>query len=281
MKQKHTKILTALIAVSLFIMPVKAHALITASGNSGSGIITVSAAILLPWPIIIPITEAGETDFFGIAQLKISKRDDINKYNSLQITMGSDEPFEIPIPYGSFGLSYLMAPNWPSLGADQSDLYAYLSVAYGSVIANVSSKVDITLSFQKEEILELLKIFVPDTDLSALIGEGPFDIDISLTGGIDGTATAANPTISGGKFDFSLTFPEDLLDIGIPIEMPNEFGGSLSIDASFDWAPSSFFSSVSLSPTLTLDGADPSPLDPITFDLLPSGTIIFNLDQQE
>jgi hypothetical protein len=282
MKQKHTKILTALIAVSLLIMPVKAHALITATGNSSDGVITALASILIPIPIVnLSITETGPpTDFFGFASLTISDSDPINKYNNLKITMGSDAPFEIPIPYGSFGLSYLMAPNWfPPLDADQKDLYAYLSVAYGSVIANVSSNVDITLSFEKEELLELLKIILPDTEgLALLIGEGPFDIDISLIGGIEGTATEANPTISGGAFDFSLTLPEDLIDIGIPLEIPNEFEGSLSIDASFEWVPFELFSSVSLSPTLTLNGEE-SQLDPITFDLLPSGTFIFYLDQ--
>ncbi|MBW1855157.1 MAG: hypothetical protein JRJ00_10850 [Deltaproteobacteria bacterium] len=281
MKQKHTKILTALIAVSLLIMPVKAHALITATGNSSDGVITALASILIPIPIVnLSITETGPpTDFFGFAQLKISEHDDENKYNSLQITMGSDAPFEIPIPYGSFGLSYLMAPGWPAIGIEGSDLYAYLSVAYGSVIAKVGSNVDITLSFEKEELLELLKIFLPDAEgLGLLIGEGPFNIDISLTGGIEGIATEANPTISGGAFNFSLTLPEDLIDIGIPLEIPNEFEGSLAIDASFEWVPFELFSSVSLSPTLTLNGEE-SQLDPITFDLLPSGTFIFYLDQ--
>ncbi len=280
MKQKHTKILTALIAVFMFIMPVKAHALIAANGNSTSGIITALASVLIPIPIInLSITEAGETEFFGI-DLKISEHDDINKYNSLQITMNPGEPFEIPVPYGSFGLSYLMFPGWPSLGPGQSDLYAYLSVAYGSVIAEVSSNLDINVSIEKEEILELLKIFVPDIDLSALIGEGSFEIEISLEGGINGTATEANPTITG-KFDFSLTLPEDLLDIGLPFEIPNEFGGSLSIAASFDWVPFALFSSVSLLPTLTLDGEEPTQLEPIPFDFLPSGTLIFYLDKQE
>jgi hypothetical protein len=282
MKQKHNKILTALIAVSLLIMPVKAHALLVATGNSLSGNINAVAAVVLPFiGINLSITETGPpTDLFGIAQLTISKHDDINKYNSLQITMGADEPLEIPVPYGSFGLSYLMAPGWPSIGVDQSDLYAYLSVAYGSVIADVRSNVDITLSFEKEELLELLKIFVPDTDLSALIGEGPFDISISLTGGIEGTATEANPTISGA-FDYSLTLPEDLIDIGLPIEIPNEFQGSLSIEASFDWVLFALFNSVNLSLTLTQNGEELLPLDPITFDLLPSGTFIFYLDKQE
>jgi hypothetical protein len=281
MKQKHTKIVTALIAVSLLIMPVKAHALITATGNSSDGVITALASILIPIPIVnLSITETGPpTDFFGFASLTISDSDPINKYNNLKITMGSDAPFEIPIPYGSFALSYLMTPGWPAIGIEGSDLYAYLSVAYGSVIANVGSNLDITLSFEKEELLELLKIIMPDTEgLALLIGEGPFDIAISLIGGIKGTATEANPTISGGAFDFSLTLPEDLIDIGIPLEIPNEFEGSLAIDASFEWVPFELFSSVSLSPTLTLNGEE-SQLDPITFDLLPSGTFIFYLDQ--
>ena len=108
MKQKHYKMLAALVGVFLLTMPFNAHALITTSGSSTSGNITALTSILIPIPIInLSITESGETDFFGIAQFTIAGHDDTNNYNNLQITIGSGEPLEIPVPYGSFGLNYL------------------------------------------------------------------------------------------------------------------------------------------------------------------------------
>jgi len=103
MKRKYNKMLVTLFGIFLLIIPANVDALISLKGTSVSGKITISAAVLIPLPPKT-ITESGETDFLGIAQLTIIESDDINKYNLLQISMGmgSEEPIKLPVPYGSF-----------------------------------------------------------------------------------------------------------------------------------------------------------------------------------
>jgi len=171
----------------------------------------------------------------------------------------------------------------PPFGKDQSDIYGYLSVAHGRVVSDIKSDIDLTISVEREQLIKLLALFVPEvTDFDEFIGEGPFDLNFSLLGDLPGTATQTNPIISG-NFEYSLTLPEDILDIQIPFEIPNEFEGSLSIDASFNWDnwnPFLPFTTVELSITLTHEGED-TPLDPIEFDFLPRGTFILWLDREE
>lgn len=284
MKRKHNKILLTLISIFLLTIPANADALIFLNGNSGSGNITILASILVPIPLInLTITDSEETDLFGIAQLTISGSDDNNKLNTLKISMGSEDSLELPVPYGSFGLNYLMLPNsLPPLGVDQSAIYSYLSVTYATVTANIKSNLDLTISLERDQLIELLTIFVPGIELDEFIGAGPFDLDFLLEGEISGTATMTNPTISG-EIDYTLTLPEELLTIEIPfIEIPDEYAGSLSVMASFNWDNWNFFlpfATVNLSAALTNDGEE-IPLGPIMFDLLPNGTFILWLDRE-
>ena len=102
-----------------------------------------------------------------------------------------------------------------------------------------------------------------------------------LDGEFSGIATEANPTISG-EFAYSLTLPENLIDFELPVELPNQFDGQVSLTTSFDWTLFSIFTRViNLSATLTLDGEELLTLGPINFDLLPGGTFIFHLDRDE
>lgn len=283
MKQKHNKILLTLIGILLLITPVNVNALIWFNGNSGPGNITIIASILIPIPIInLNVTESGETDFFGIAQLTISEYDD--NYNTLKINSDLNEPMEIPVPYGSFGVNYLTLSNgFPPLGANQSDIYGYLSVAYNSVVADIKSTVDLTISIEREELIELLTSFTPpEINLGEFIGDGPFEVGLSLEGELSGTATPTSPTISG-EFDYSLTLPANIFAVEIPffeIPIPEELQGKISVAASFGWDNWSFFSpfsTVNLSITQTFEEEELQ-LDPITFDFLPVGTCILWLD---
>ena len=189
---------------------------------------------------------------------------------------------EIPVPYGSFGVNYLTLSNgFPPLGANQSDIYGYLSVAYNSVVADIKSTVDLTISIEREELIELLTSFTPpEIDLGEFIGDGPFEVGLSLEGELSGTATPTSPTISG-EFDYSLTLPADIFAVEIPFfEIPEELQGKISIEASFSWDNWSFFSpfsTVNLSITPTFEEEELQ-FDPITFDFLPVGTCILWLD---
>lgn len=276
--EKYNKIPVTLIALFLFIIPANADALISLNGTSVSGDITISTFVLVPFPITINITESEETDFFGIAQLTIIEHNDDNKYNTLQITIGSKEPIELPVPYGEFGLKYHLSPGRSSpYGKDQSDIYSYLSVAHGLVVSDIKSDIELTISVEREQLINLLLSFVPEEiDLDEVIGEGPFAIGFSLEGDLSGRATMTNPTISG-DFVYSLTLPEDIFTIEIP-----NIQGSLLIDASFNWDNWNFFlpfTTVELSISLTHEEEEIL-LDPISFDFLPMGTFILWLDRE-
>lgn len=282
MKQKCNKTLVMLIGIFLLILPAKVKALIWLNGNSASGNIAISAAVLLPLPFInLTIIESEPpTDFFGIAQLAIIGHDDDNKYNTLQIRIGSEDPLELPVSYGSFGLHYLLTPGWPSLGLDQSEIYSYLSVGYGLVDSTISFDIDQSISIDRDQLVELLTIFLPGVNFDDyIVKEEQFDVAVSLIGDLSGKATLADPTIAG-DFTFSLTLPDDIFIIEIPIEIPNEFEGSLSTEADFNWVPFSPFTTVNISATLRFNGEE-TKLDPIQFDFLPSGTFILWLDKEE
>jgi len=281
MKRKYNKPILTLIGIFLLITPVNADALIWLNGNSDPGNITISAAVLIPLPFInLTITESQETDLLGIAQLTITGHDDNNKYNTLQISIGSDDPIELPISYGSFGLHYLILPDWPSLLADQSDIYVYLSVAYGRVKSTINCDINQTISIERDQLIELLTPFLPEgIDPYAVIGKGPFNVGFELNGELSDTATQAIPTISG-NFEYSFTLPENIFII--PLDLPDIQGNAL-IEASFNWDNWNFFSpftTVDLSITLTYEG-EVTPLDPIEFDLLPGGTFILWLEKEE
>ena len=283
MKRKYNKNLVTLIVVFLFIIPANVDALISLNGTSDSGNIAISASVLIPLPLInLTITESDETDFFGIAQLTIIDHDEDKKYNILQITTASKEPIEFPVPYGEFGLKYHLSPGRLSpSGKDQSEIYGYLSVAHGLVVSDIKSDIELTISVEREQLINLLLPFVPEEiDLDEVIGEGPFAIGFSLEGDLSGRATTTNPTISG-DFVYSLTLPEDIFAIEIPIEIPNN-QGSLLIDASFNWDNWNFFlpfATVELSISLTHEEEEIL-LDPISFDFLPIGTFILWLDRE-
>jgi len=256
MKQIQNKILLTLIGIFLFITPANVDALIFLNGTSGSGNITLLASIFVPFPLInLTITESEETDFFGIAQLIISDHDDSKKHNMLQISTGLKDPVEFPVPYGSF----------------------YFSVANGYVVSDIRTTVDLTISLEREELIELLTPFMPpEMDLDQFVGEGPFDSDFSLDGELTGTATENSPTISG-EFNYHLTLPEDLfiLESGrFEMPTPDTFEGKLSIEASFNWDNWSLFlpfATAELSITHTL-AEEELQLDPINLDFLPGGT---------
>lgn len=282
MKRRYNKTLVTLMGILLLILPAHAKAFIWLNGNSTSGNITISASVLIPLPLTnLTITEsAPPNDLFGIIQLTIIGHDDVNKCNTLQISIGSEDPIELPVSYGSFGLHYLLLPGWPSLGIDQSELYAYLSVAYAHVSSTINCNIDHSISIERDQIIELLALLLPGINFDEYIAEEEqFDVDISLNGELSGKATFTDPTISG-NFDYSLTLPEDIFDIEIPIEIPNEFEGSISIAADFEWKLFSPFTTVNVSITLTIDGEEKS-LGPISFDFLPGGTFILWLDREE
>lgn len=285
MQQIQNKILLTLIGIFLLITPANVNALILLNGTSGSGNINMLASIFIPLPLInLTITESEETDFFGIAQLIISDHDDSKKHNMLQISTGLKDPIEFPVPYGSFGLNYLMLPNGlPPSGVDQSDIYGYFSVANGSVVSDIRTTVNLTISLEREEFIELLTPFMPpEMDLDQFIGEGPFDSDFSLDGELTGTATENSPTISG-EFNYLLTLPEDIfiLENGLfEMTTPDTFQGKLSIEASFNWDNWNFFfpfATAELSITQTL-AEEELQLDPINLDFLPGGTFTLWLD---
>ncbi len=286
MKQKQNKILLTLVGIFLLITPANVNALISLNGTSSSGNITILASIFIPIPFInLTVTESEEADFFGIAQLTISDHDDSKKHNLLQISTGSQDPIEVSVPYGSFGLTHLVLPKrLPPPEVDQSDIYGYFSVAYGSVVSDIRTAVDLTSSIEREELIDLLTPFMPpEMNLDEFIGEGPFDLGFSLEGDISGTATLTNPTISG-EFEYSLTLPDDIFTMEIPIEIPMEidFQGSLSIEASFNWDNWNIFlpfATLELSITHTFNEEELQ-LDPITFDFIPGGTFILWLDRE-
>jgi len=283
MKKKYNKNLVTLSVIALLIIPVNVDALISLNGTSVPGNITISASVLVPLPLTINITESEETDFFGIAQLTIIDHDDDNKYNTLRITTTSKEPLELAIPYGEFGLKYHLSPGRSSpLGKDQSEIYGYLSVAHDRVVSDIRSDIELTFSFEREKLIELLTSFVSEEiDLDTVIGEGPFVLGFSLAGDLSDTATLTNPTISG-EFNYSLTIPDNIFIIEIPVEIPS-IQGSVSIEASFNWDNWNFFlpfATVELSISLTHEGEE-TLLDPIEFDLLPRGTFILWLDREE
>jgi len=289
MKRKYDKILLTLIISLLLIIPANVDAFISLKGTSASGNIKTTLSVLIPLPLIrINITESGATDFFGIAQLTIIEHDDNKKANTLQITMGSENPIELPVPYGSFGLKHFLLPGaWPPAGTRQSDIYGYLSVAYGRVLCIVENDIDLSISIEREQLIELLTPFFPEgINLDLFIGEGPFDLGVSLMGDFSGRATLTNPTISG-SFDCTITLPiDDIFEIEIPFEIPNEIEGSLSIEASFNWDNWNLFLpfagvNLTITPNLTYEEEVIS-IDPISisFDLLPRGTFILWLDMQ-
>ena len=174
-----------------------------------------------------------------------------------------------------------MIPGWPSWGVDQSELYAYLSVAYGSVVSDLESTLDITISISRDQLIELLTLFLPNLNLDGLLREGPFDVSLSFIGSLKETATMDNPDISG-VFNYSLILPEDLIniDLPIPIDIPTKLEGTVSIAASFEWVLFSLFTSVHVSISITQNGEELLALDPIDFDLLPGGTFILWLDKE-
>jgi len=289
MKRKINKNLLTLIVIFALIIPAKADAIsIGFSGNSTSGKIGASGLVsLLPLPIILPflkiITETKETKvLFGIAKLTISEHDDMKKYNKLKITSGLATPIELPVPYGASSLKYhtgYVPFNTNPVKARDSDIYYKLSVGKTGVYALIKSNINQTLSVEKEQLLKLLELFFPEgTDLSQYIGDGPFDISISLTGETEGTA---NPIT--GTFVFNFTLPEEITSLLSPYGILPEDGkieGSLAINASFNTDNMKLFfpfATVNLSLTLTYEGEE-TQLDSITFDLLPKGTIVFWVD---
>jgi len=142
-KRAYTKLLVALMGMFLLFMPASADALIWLTGNSESGAIVTSGALLIPIPFInFTITDSRETDFFGIAQLTISDYDDTNYYNTLQIRTAAKEAMHLPVPYGSLGLMYLMRPKgFSPAGVNQSDMYGYLSVSRNAVTSVIESSI--------------------------------------------------------------------------------------------------------------------------------------------
>lgn len=145
------KLALKVLILFLLIIPINVDALIWLNGNSLPGNINISASILIPFPLInLFITESQETDLFGIIQMTISGHDDINKYNTLQISTGYEAPSEISVPYGSLGLDYLLLPDsWPPWGVDLSEIYVYLSVASDHVVSNIKSNIDRSVSIER------------------------------------------------------------------------------------------------------------------------------------
>lgn len=276
------KLALKVLILFLLIIPINVDALIWLNGNSLPGNINISASILIPFPLInLFITESQETDLFGIIQMTISGHDDINKYNTLQISTGYEAPSEISVPYGSFGLNYLLLPDsWPPWGVDLSEIYVYLSVASDHVVSNIKSNIDRSVSIERDQLLSLLKLLLPELNLDSEIGEGPFEISFSLIGNISGTATPSNPNLSG-EIQYNLTLPENLVVIENPLfEIPTEFEGTLSLTATFNWDKWNFFfpfASGNISVTLITEGKE-LPISSIPFELLPGGTFILWLD---
>ena len=279
MKGRYNKILLPLIGILVLILSARADALIWINGDSDPGNIAFKTAVLLPLPLInLSITESEVTDLLGSLQLTITEHDDENKYNLLQIDTGSEELIELPIPYGSMGLSYLTLSGLPPSGKDQSELYFYLSVAYGRVVSNVKSDIDLSLNVDRDKLIAILTPILPEINLDEFIAEGPFEIEFSLSADFSEKATLADPTIEG-EFTCVLTLPEDIIVTEIPLEIPTGFSGSLSIEALFDWAFFSPFTAVNLSLTLTSE-EDVKTLDPIQFNFIPNGTLILWLDRE-
>jgi len=283
MKREYKKSVVTLIGIFMFIIPAKVDAtLIALNGTSVSGNIKSTLSVLIPVPLIsLNITESELTDFFGIAQLTITGHDEEKKYNTLQIIMGSENPIELPVPYGSFGLRYFLLPGiLPPPGKAQSEIYGYLSVAHGRIVSDIKSNITLNMNVEREQIIKLLTPFLPEgIDADEVIGEGPFNVGFELNGELSDTATQDNPTISG-NFGYSITLPENIFII--PLDLPDIQGNAL-IEVSFNWDNWNFFlpfTTVELSITLTYEEAEDIPLDPIEFDLLPRGTFIFWLDLQ-
>jgi len=124
MKGRYNKILLPLIGILVLILSARADALIWINGDSDPGNIAFKTAVLLPLPLInLSITESEVTDLLGGLQLTITEHDDENKYNLLQINTGSEELIELPIPYGSMGLRYLILSGLPLELFDSSRLF--------------------------------------------------------------------------------------------------------------------------------------------------------------
>ena len=287
MKREYGKLLVALMGISLLFMPTPVDALIWLNGNSQSGTIVTSGSILIPIPFInFTITDSRETDFFGIAELSISDYDDTNHYNTLQIRTASNDSIHLPVPYGSLGLRYLMKPEgFSPEGVNQSDVYGYLSVARDAVISVIESSVHFSITIEREQLITLATPLIPELEaFEEFIGEGPFELECTLDGSLSGTATEENPTITG-SFDYVLTLPEEVFTIALSPEIPvfDEFRGSLSLEASFNWDHWNIFApfvTVSLSLVNTFQEEE-LPLEPVTIDFLPRGTTIFWLDRDE
>jgi len=273
------------IAISLLIIPASADALIWFKGTSQPGELTTSTALLIPFPIInTTITESGVSDLFGIAQFTISEHDDTNNYNTLQISTDAGDAIKLPVPYGSLGLNYRLVPKaFPPLAVDQSDFYGYLSVDNGSVTGTITIATDFSLTIERDQLIEFITPFLPDLEVfEQFIGAGPFDLGFSLHGELSGKATLTHPTISG-NFDYLIDLPEDIFTQEIPtdIPLPDQYQGSLSIEATCNWDNWSFlspFASVSLSLVHSFQGEEHL-FDPINFDFLPRGTFILWFDR--
>lgn len=278
------KTIAVFMGIFLLVAPTTTNALFWINGTSDSGSIAFSTALLIPLPLFnLTVTESEQPiDIFGVAQLSLSEHDDVNNYNTLLITPAIGDPLEIPVPYGSFGLHYLTVSGWPSPDIEESEIAVYLSVANGIVKSTIVSNTDFTISIEREELLQLLALLVPETAFDEYIAEGPFDIEFSLQGNSSGEATVTNPTISG-SFDYSLTLPQDVVNIEFPIELPDHYAGNVSLDATFNWDKWTFFTPIAgieLSATLTFNGKEHT-LGPVQFDMLPSGTLVFWLDKKE
>ena len=286
MKRDYTKLLVALMGIFLLLMPIPVNALIWLNGNSQSGTIVSSGSIFLPIPFInVTITESRETDFFGIAQLTITDYDDTTLYNTLQIRTDGKDPLHLPVPYGSLGLMYLMKPNgFSPVGANQSDIYGYLSVGRDAVTSVIESSLQFSMRIEREQLIALATPLMPGFEaFEEFIGEGPFEIACTLDGSLSGTATEINPTITG-SFDYVLTLPEEIFTIALSPEIPifDEFRGNLSLEARFNWDHWDIFSpfvSVSLALNHTSQEEELA-LEPVTLDFLPRGTTLLWLDRE-
>ena len=171
------------------------------------------------------------------------------------------------------------------LNVNQSDVYGYLSVAHGAVMCTIESSLHFSMSFEREELIALLRTFMPDSEnLAEFIGEGPFEIACTLDGSLAGTATAAHPTITG-SFNYALNLPQGVFP-GAPspdMPVPDALRGRLLIEAIFNWDHWGVFAPF-VSVTLSLRSIfqeEELPLEPVTLDFLPRGTTIIWLDRDE
>lgn len=285
MKSIYKNVPLLLVVMCVLIIPATAHALIWLKGTSQSGELTASVALLVPFPAInTTITESHARDLFGIAQLAISEHDDMHEYNKLQISFNEGDSIQFPVPYGAFGLSYRLRPNAvPSWGRDESDCYWYLSVSKDAVVADMIIETEYSFTMERDRLIEFITPFVPEIEAyEDLIGAGPFDFGFSLRGELSGKATVSNPTISG-NVDYSIDLPDDMFTQEIPMEipLPDTYQGTVFIEATFNWDNWNFWlpcAGVSISLVNSVEGEE-YPFDPITFDLLPRGTLTLWLDR--